>query len=204
MKKYRLLAVLALIALIIWGCGQKASETAQTTPAPAPVEPTMGKIDPKLVKGWMIGLMNRRPGIGAKSNVALGEGALGIQASPNAVAWFENVDIDSNGTTEKVGFMWDGTSKVIYAYTHDPVTLTDGSMADKGLLVGQYGEGNTQQRTPATGFWAYAITRDTTDYRETEGALYGCRFDQYGEETECGAGTWSRVNNEFSVKTKVQ
>jgi len=202
MKKYRLLAVLAVIVVIVGACGKKSSETAQTPATPA--EPTMGKVDPKLVKGWMIGLTNRRPGIGAKSGVALGEGALGINAAPNAVSWFENVDIDSNGTPEKVGFMWDATNKVIYAYTHDAVSLTDGSVADKGLLVGQFGEGNTAGRPQGTGFWLYAVSRDTTDYRETEGGFYGCRFDQTGEETECGPGTWSRVNNNFSVKTNVK
>ena len=206
MKKYRLLALLAFVAfaVVIGACGEKKSSNTAQTPAATPAEPAMGKVDPKLVKGWMIGLMNRRPVIGAKSGVMLGEGALGITGNKDAVSWFEMIDIDSNGTKEKVGFMWDATNKVIYAYTHDPVTLTDGSMADKGLLVGQYGENNTQHRPQGTGFWAYAVSRDTTDYRETEGGLYGCRFDQYGAETECGPGTWSRVNNDFSVKTSVK
>jgi len=100
--------------------------------------------------------------------------------------------------------MWDATNKVMYAYTHDPVTLDDGAIADKGLVVGQFGEGNTANRPLGSGFWAYAVSRDTTSYREVEGGLYGCRFDGTGEETECGPGTWSRVNNDFSIKTMVK
>src|SRR5580765_6441137 len=160
MKKFRLFVALALIAVIIASCGKKASESAQTPAAAKPI----AKIDTKLVKGWMIGLTNRRPGLNAKRGVSLGEGALGVKATPNAVAWFEMIDIDSSGTPEKVGFMWDATNKVMYAYTQDPVTLDDGTVADKGLVVGQFGEGNTANRPLGSGFWAYAVSRDTTSY----------------------------------------
>jgi len=203
MRKFGRFAALALMA-VITGCGQKTSDTAQTPAAtPAPQE-SMAKFDTRVVKGWMIGLTNRRPGLNAKRGVQLGEGALGVRATPDAASWYEMIDVDSNGTQEKVGFMWDAKNKVMYAYTHDPVHLNDGSVADKGVLVAQFGEGNTQNRPGGSGFWAYATARDTVDYRETEGTLYGCRFDQYGEETECGHGTWSRVNNDFAIETKVK
>ena len=203
MKKSRLFVVLALIAVIIGSCGRKTSESPQPAAETPAGGQSMAKIDSRLVKSWMIGLTNRRPGLDAKKGVALGEGALGVRATPDAVAWFEMVDIDSNGTAEKVGFMWDATSKVMYAYTHDPVSLDDGTMADKGLVVAQFGEGNTMNR-PLSGFWAYATARDTTSYREVEGTLFGCRFDSSGEETECGPGTWSRVNNNFTISTMVK
>jgi hypothetical protein len=202
--KSRLIAVLALIALVAISCAKPASETAQAPDGEAGGERAVAKIDSRLVKSWMIGLTNRRPGLDAKKGVSLGEGALGVNATPEAVAWYENADIDSNGTPEKVGFMWDGTNKVMYAYTHDPVTLDDGSVADKGLVVAQFGENNTQNRPLGSGFWAYATSRDTTSYREMEGSLYGCRFDHTGAETECGPGTWSRVNNDFKIAAAVK
>ncbi len=202
MKKYRLFVVLAFIAVAIVSCGRKASETpGGETPA---AEKSMGKIRSTLVKTWMIGLTNRRPGLDAQRGVALGEGALGVRPTADAVSWFEMLDIDSSGSHEKVGFMWDATNKVMYAYTYDPVTLDDGAIADKGLVVAQFGEGNGMNRPYGSGFWAYATTRDTTDYRETEGTLFGCRFDATGEETECGPGTWSRVNNDFKISTMVK
>ena len=204
MKKYRLFVVLAIIAVIIVSCGKKGSESSQSSSETPAVEKSMAKVNTALLKTWLIGLTNRRPGLDAKRGVALGEGALGIKATPDAVAWFEMVDIDSNGTPEKVGFMWDGTVKVMYAYTHDPVTLDDGTIADKGLVAAQFGEGNTANRPLGSGFWAYATTRDTTSYREVEGSLFGCRFDGTGEETECGPGTWSRINNDFQISTMVK
>jgi hypothetical protein len=107
MKNSRLFVVLAVIAVIVASCAKKESESTQTSTGETPTaEKSMAKIDPRLVKTWMIGLTNRRPGVDAKRGVALGEGALGVNATPDAVAWFEMVDIDSNGTADKVGFMW--------------------------------------------------------------------------------------------------
>jgi len=198
MKSYRLPAALLVLAVVAVSCGQKAPKSESTSAAPPSAEKPMAKVETRMVKNWMIGLTNRRPGLNAKRGVALGTGALGVQSTPNAVAWFEN------GTQEKVGFMWDATNKVMYAYTMDPVRLDDGTVADKGLLVAQYGDGNTKSQPMGSGFWAYATSRDTTSYREVSGTLNGCRFDKTGEETACGSGTWSRVNNEFNIETKVE
>jgi len=204
MKRFRLLVVLAFAALIAASCGKKAEQASQAPATPPPATASMPHIQSRLVKFWMTGLTNRRPGRDAKKGVALGEGALGINATANAVAWFETVDIDSNGTKEKVGFMWDGTNKVMYAYTHDAVMLEDGTMADKGLLVTQYGEGNTRQRDAGSGFWAYATSRDTSATGSVTGTLFGCRFDRLGNETECGTGEWSRMDNDFKISSQMK
>jgi hypothetical protein len=200
MKKYRLFVVLALIAVTMASCGKKAADSSQ---APA-AEKAPAKVNPWLVKRWALGLLDRHPGPDAKKDFVLGDSLLGFRATPNALAWFEMVDIDSNGTPEKVGFMWDGINKVVYAYTHDPVTLDDGTTAANGLVVAQFGEGNKMDRPMGSGFWAYATARDTVSYRQVEGSLYGCRFDAAGEETDCGPGTWSRENNNFTVSTRVK
>jgi hypothetical protein len=92
----------------------------------------------------------------------------------------------------------------MYAYTHDPITLDDGSIADKGLVVGQFGDGNTQNRPLGSGFWAYATTRDTTSYRETEGTLYGLPLRQERRRNRVRTRTWSRANNDFKLSTMVK
>ena len=201
MKKHRMFLVLmALVAVVIGSCGKKAAETPQ-----APVaEKSPAKVNPWLVKRWALGLLGRHPGKDAKKDLVMGDSLLGFRATPNALAWYEMVDVDSNGTPEKVGFMWDGINKVMYAYTHDPVTLDDGTTAANGLVVAQFGEGNKDGRSKGSGFWAYATTRDTMSYRLVEGGLYGCRFDETGTETECGTGTWLRDNNNFTISTKVK
>jgi hypothetical protein len=114
------------------------------------------------------------------------------------------LDIDSSGTPEKVNFLWDATNKVMYAFTQDPVALEGGSMADKGLLIAQYGEANTAKREMGSGVWVYATERDTTATGEVRGKLFGCRFDKDGNTTECGTGDWSRTTNDFIIESAVQ
>ena len=233
MKKFRPFVVLALIAVIVGACGKKSSESSSSTGAegsageksgaaasgtdtsgaegPAPTaaqmesgKPRMAKVSTKLVKRWMLGLTLRHPGMDARKGVQMGGGAMGVKATPTAMSWYEKADIDSNGTEEEVGFMWDSDDKVMYAYTLDPVRLDDGTLAKKGLLVGQFAEGNTQKRQQGSGFWAYATTRDTLSYRLVTGSLYGCRFDQYGRMVECGPGKWTRDNNNFTINSKLK
>ena len=200
MKTYRLFSALALVALIAASCGKRADQSSGPTAQPT-AQSSMPRVEARLLKQWLIGLTNRRPGLDATKANTLGGGALGVNVVGDATSWYEMVDIDSSGTKEKVGFMWDGTNKVMYAYTRDPVTLSDGSMADKGLLAAQYGDGNTGHREIGSGFWAYAVERDTSATGEITGKLFGCRFNKFGDETECGEGEFSRTGNEFSIKT---
>jgi hypothetical protein len=157
-----------------------------------------------LLKQWMIGLANRRPGLGATKANTLGGGALGVTTSGDATSWYENADLDSNGTQEKIGFMWDGANKVMYAYTHDPVTLSDGTIADEGLLVTQFGAGNAKGKPEGSGWYAYAVERDTTAEGRVSGKLFGCTFDSVGNELQCGEGTFNRDGNDFQIKVQPQ
>jgi len=202
MKKCRLIPVLALVVLIAASCGKRAEQSSEPPAPSTPAPSSAPRVDVRLVKHWMTGLTNRRPGVGSTKANTLGFGALGVNVAGEATSWYEMVDVDSNGTKEKVGFMWDGTNKVMYAYTKDPVMLADGSIADQGLLVVQYGVANTKNREVGSGVWAYAVERDSTAAGKVTGTLFGCRFDKFGNETECGTGEWSRDGNEFTITTK--
>jgi len=201
MNKPPFLAVLALAALMVSSCGKSAQQSSQSA-AGQQAHATTPRIESRIVKLWMIGLSNRRPGLDARKANTVGGGALDVVVTGQGTSWFEMVDIDSNGTQEKVNFLWDVTNRVMYAFTHDPVKLDDGSMADKGLLVAQYGEGNPEKRPFGSGVWMYATALDTTATGDAAGTLFGCRFDKDGNETECGTGKWSRTNNDFVIETK--
>jgi hypothetical protein len=204
MNKRPFLAVVvlaALTALILTSCGKSAEKSSESTTGQAAHAATP-RIESRYVKMWMIGLSNRRPGLDAHKANTLGGGAMDVVVTGQGTSWFEMVDLDSNGTQEKVNFLWDATNKVMYAFTHDPVKLDDGSMADKGLLVAQFGEGNPEKRDMGSGVWMYATARDTSASGEVAGTLFGCRFDKDGNETECGTGKWSRTDNDFIIETK--
>jgi hypothetical protein len=158
----------------------------------------------RMLKQWMMGLMARRLTASETMATRLGSGPMEVELGENAMAWQESADVDSNGTTETVGFLWDDTNKVLYAFTGDPITLEDGSMASQGLMVSQFGEGNTKSRVAGSGWYAYVVDRDTTDTGDITGTLFGCRFDNFGTEEECGEGTWERTANEFILEVQPQ
>jgi hypothetical protein len=191
-----MLVVLAVVAVSCASKGEKASQTA-TTESAAP------KVATPMLKKWMIGLSNRRPGLGATKLNTLGTEALGVTTSGKATSWYETGDVDSNGTQEKIGFMWDGDNKIMYAYTRDPITLGDGTIADKGLLVTQYGADNKKDKPEGSGWYAYVTERDSTAAGAT-GKLYGCTYDARGNVLQCGPGTFDRKGNEFNISVKPQ
>jgi hypothetical protein len=200
MKKFRLFLVSALVALVGVSCGKKAEQAAQPSAQSSETSAPATHVEPHLLTRWIMGLSDRRPGLDATKANTLGRGALGVKVTGKATSWIEMVDVDSSGTLKKVDFMWDATNKVMYAYTLEPVRLNDSTLADKGLLVAQFGDGNTRNKEIGSGFWAYALERDTSATGTISGKLYGCRFNKYGAVTECGPAEWSRTGNEFSLK----
>lgn len=188
----RILPIL-LASILVASCAKK-KETVPETGGQA----THAKVSQAMLQRWMVGLINRQPTPNAESSVTIGSGVMQVQTPAESKAWTETADADSNGTQETIRFMWDGQAKVMYAHTQDPVTLADGTIADKGLLVTQFAEGNTRNKAPGSGWYAYALTRDSTATGVT-GTLFGCMFDRYGAEGECGTGTFSRNDNEFHI-----
>jgi hypothetical protein len=196
MKTHARFASVLLLVLLAGSCAPKEKRSESAEP---PASPLQGR----LLTQWMIGLANRQPSPGATMAKTLGYGALGVSLAENGMGWYEVADVDSNGTQEKIGFMWDAKNKVMYAYTEDPVTLSDGTIANKGLLITQFGEGNTRGRAEGSGWYAYALERDTTA-TGTRGSLYGCTFDKTGAILECGTGTFERDGVDFKISARPQ
>jgi hypothetical protein len=196
MRKFLWLACTLILAVVAASCGQKSEPPAETPSQPV----ARAHVQNRMLKQWMMGLMARRLTMSETKASRLGSGAMEVDLGADGLTWQESADVDSNGTTETVGFLWDDTNKVLYAFTADPITLDDGSVADKGLMVSQFGEGNTKARVAGSGWYAYAIERDTTATGEVHGRLFGCTFDNFGTELECGEGTWERTANEFILE----
>jgi hypothetical protein len=196
MKSFSRIPLILLASILVVSCAKKKEEAAPPAPAGGA---THAKVSQAMLQRWMVGLINRQPSPNAESSVTIGSGVMQVKTPGESKAWGETADVDSNGTPETIRFMWDGQAKVMYAHTQDWVKLSDGTVADKGLLVAQFGEGNTRNKVPGSGWYAYALTRDTTATGVT-GTLFGCTFDKYGAEGECGTGTFSRDDNEFHIE----
>jgi hypothetical protein len=195
MRNFQRYAVVLLVALLAGSCAKKAEQSASSE---VNTEPESSPLQGKLLKTWLIGLANRQPSPGATMAKTLGTGALNVTLSEGGQSWYSVADVDSNGTEEKIGFMWNAKDKIMYAYTQDPVTLSDGTVADKGVLITQFGEGNTRNRAAGSGWYAYALESDTTA-TGASGTVYGCTFDQTGVILDCGTGTFERDGGDIKI-----
>ena len=196
MKLFSRISLIFLASILIVSCAKKEEPAA--TDSNAPSTDTYAHVPQAMLQRWMIGLVNREPSPNAASAMTIGSGVMQVQTPGESKSWAETADIDSNGVQEAITFMWDGQAKVMYAHTLAPVALADGKMADKGLMVAQFAEGNARNRPAGAGWYAYALTRDSTATGVT-GTLFGCTFDKFGTEEKCGTGTWSRGDNEFHI-----
>jgi hypothetical protein len=202
MKKSLWLALTLILSMTAASCAQK-SETPAETPSDTPAM-TGARVEDRMLKRWMMGLMSRRENMTQTKATHLGDGPMEVTLPEEMMTWEETADVDSSGTTETVTMLWDETNKVFYAFTRDPIRLAGGSMADQGLMVAQFGEGNTQTRVPGSGWYAYVTSRDTTSAGDITGTLFGCRFDNNGMEQACGVGRWERNTNEFVLEIESQ
>jgi hypothetical protein len=200
MRKSLWLGFALIVSMIAASCAQKSEP-----PAGASSQPVAGaRVEERMIKRWMMSLLSRRMNMTETKASRLGSGPMEVDLGVDAMTWEESGDVDSSGTTETIAFLWDEANKVLYAFTRDPIRLADGAMADQGLMVAQFGEGNTKARVPGSGWYAYVTARDTTSAGQVTGNLFGCRFDNQGTELECGTGTWEKTANEFILEVQPQ
>lgn len=199
MKSYSRIPTIFLASILVMSCSKKQEQPASESGDHAAHAAAYGKVPQAMLQRWMVGLVNREPSPNAEKSMTIGSGAMQVQTVGESKSWTETADVDSNGVQESVGLMWDGQAKVMYAFTRDPIQLSDGKAADKGFLVAQFAEGNSRSKVPGSGWYAYLVTRDSTAAGVT-GDLFGCTFDRYGVEGECGTGTFSKNDNEFHIE----
>ena len=198
MNLYSRISLIVLASILVVSCSKKQEQAASESETPAAPATTYARVPQAMLQRWMIGLVNREPSPNAEQAMTIGVGEVKVQATGLSKAWTETADVDSNGVQESVTLMWDGRAKVMYAYTRAPIMLSDGKSVDQGLMVAQYADGNTRNKPPGSGWYAYVLSRDSTAAKVT-GTLFGCTFDRYGTEGPCGTGTFSRDENDFKI-----
>jgi hypothetical protein len=128
----------------------------------------------------------------------IGEGKVTITTDDtNNDFWVEQIDVAGNGKPTDTQMLWDNTNKVLYMYTPQTMTCKDASFADTSLLVAVYGAGNTAKRTVGAGWWASGLNENECGMK-TE-ALYGCKFDQNGNNTACGVADLDDKTHDLTI-----
>ncbi len=128
---------------------------------------------------------NVKPPANAKQATTIGTGRLTINRSNPSYVWSQEVDYDTDGTTEKTDFLYDPTDKMTFLYVEKDFTCAGGtSRGSGGILIAVYNEGNKLRR-PAGSGW-YVAELDKGECNAQAAALWGCKFDENGNATVCG------------------
>jgi hypothetical protein len=128
----------------------------------------------------------------------IGEGRMTVTTTDsNSDFWVEQMDVTGNGTPADTQMLWDNTNKMLYMYTPQMMTCKDGSSADTNLLVAVYGTGNAENRPVGSGWWTSGLNENQCGMKSE--ALYGCKFDQNGKNTQCGVADLNPQTHEMMI-----
>jgi hypothetical protein len=128
----------------------------------------------------------------------IGEGKMTVTTTDsNNDFWVEQMDVTGNGTPTDTQMLWDNTNKMLYMYAPQMMTCKDGSPADTNLLVAVYGTGNAENRPVGSGWWTSGLNENQCGMKSE--ALYGCKFDQNGKNTQCGVADLNPQTRELMI-----
>ena len=145
--------------------------------------------------------MSPRPSSSAREETKkgdIGEGRVTVTTTDsNNDFWIERIDMTGNGKPTDTQMLWDNADKMLFMYTPQTMACRDGSSADTNLLVAVYGTENTERRPVGSGWWTSGLNQNECGMK-TE-ALYGCRFDQNGNNTQCGIAELNPKTRELMI-----
>jgi hypothetical protein len=160
----------------------------------SPSHAAAGQADGPVGLQIMPGAVAKRAIMAPSSNATrtrgtVGRNALQLQIADGPThydsAWTEELDLDGDGTAEEANLVWDDEHKVLYAFSTGNFRCQSGGPATADLLVAANGAGNPRHRPVGSGFWVADFGQGICGMESA--GLWGCRFDESGEATECGA-----------------
>jgi hypothetical protein len=129
---------------------------------------------------------------------SIGEGKVIITtADSDNDFWVDEIDLEGKGQKTDAQMLWDDADKVLYTFADKTIMCKDGSSADISLLISVYGTGNTAKRPVGSGWWIANLDEGKCGMK-TEG-LYGCKFDQNGNNTACGIADLDKTTHDLTI-----
>jgi hypothetical protein len=111
--------------------------------------------------------------------------------------WVEEIDLEGKGDKTDAQMLWDNTDRVLYTYADRPMMCKDGSTADTSLLISVYGAANKAKKPVGSGWWMTNLDEGKCGMK-TE-TLYGCTFDQNGNNNACGIANLNETTHELMI-----
>jgi hypothetical protein len=120
-------------------------------------------------------------------------------ATPGAVSWSEQLDVDGNGQAEQATLTWDAKDKVLVSDSSGTFTCSNGDQGSGELLIAVNAKGNLRNRPAGSGFWAASLNKGQCGAQSD--TLWGCKFDASGNPTACGAAQIDEKDQDLTIVT---
>jgi hypothetical protein len=119
---------------------------------------------------------------------------------PKNSFWNEAVDLNGAGAVVNADMLWDGSSKILYAFAHSTLRCTHGKSTEGEVLIGIYGKKNFLGKSPGSGWWVVEMAQGQC--QAPTAGLYGCKFNSQGTTLACGhAEIDPRINDMAIVES---
>lgn len=166
---------------------------------PASARQTEVRVGLSVMPGAVAKRAMMAPSSNATKTRTVGQNALQILIAHSTnhydSAWREELDLDGDGSAEEANLVWDDEHKVLYAFSTGNYRCEDGGPATADLLVAANGEASPRRRPVGSGFWVADLGQGICGVESA--GLWGCRFDESGEPTECGAAKIDSKNSDL-------
>ena len=146
-------------------------------------------------------VLSPSPGAGATNQAKkaiIGRGKTMIDTGdPKNSFWTETVDISGAGQVASTDMLWDGSSKILYAFAQSTLRCTHGKTTETGVLVGVYGKKNFLGKPAGSGWWVVDLQEGQC--QAPAAGLYGCKFDVSGQPLACGRAELDARINDMAI-----
>ena len=135
---------------------------------------------------------------GKTKQAAIGKGNARIDTGdPGNQFWIEPSDLSGTGAIVNAEMLWDGSSKIFYAFAHTTLRCTHGKTTEADVLIGIYGKRNILSKTAGSGWWVVDLAQN--ECQATLAGLYGCKFDSQGNNLACGRAEVDPRLNDMAI-----
>ena len=173
-------ATLVVTLMLLFGLGLLA--VAQTAQQTAPKVKVGTKLTAKA--------NTPMPSTTAKNTAqktSVGKGKTMVKASEPSSFWTEELDVDDDGTVETSDYLYDAKRGILYTYREDDFSCPNGNPESGSILMALYAKGNKANKPVGSGW--YLVSLNAGQCAAKKAGTFGCKFDENGNATECGAAT---------------
>jgi len=206
----KLVCLLSLLALLVClaacAAGTDGGGDAGTHEGHADTGEVGVDFDPGEAVLYIVEIFEQPPD-GEVDETLIGEGGLTLDTMDGEfdtdALWTESIAVEKEGAADEVTLVYDDEDGILFAYAVDMFDCLSGDgTASAGILMAVYDDGNPKGAPEGSGW--YIVGLDAGECAADAAMLWGCEFDEAGNETACGTATVDKAAGTVTISKTVK